>query len=208
MIGSLKGKVADIYDEELIIDVNGVGYSITPSASVRENLKSLGEVASFHIFTDVRENDISLYGFSSRLEREVFLLLKRVKGIGSKVALGIISSIGADDLLVCIGNEDIDTLKALPGIGKKTAERLIVELREQVVELTHSSTKTSSRNKKTFKPQLLSSAESTSAADAVLALEKLGVTSERAVAAVEAACLALGEEVDSGELLKGALANL
>jgi Holliday junction DNA helicase RuvA len=208
MIGSLSGVVGGIFGDEVVIDVHGVGYLVTPSAAALAKVNAPGSKISLHIFTDVKENDISLFGFSGRLEREVFILLKKVKGIGSKVALGIVSSMGAEQLLVCIGSEDIAALQRVPGVGKKTAERLILELRERVGELTPSASGSKLQVVKSKVSVAAGKGLSSPAQDAMLALEKLGVPVDQAQKAVEIASTLLGAEADSGEILKNALVNL
>jgi holliday junction DNA helicase RuvA len=201
MIAYLRGKFLTRSDEELVIDVNGVGYAVHATSSVLSNTPSVGAELSVLIYTDVKENSISLYGFFTQLEREVFLLLKKVSGIGSKSALNLVSGVGAEDLLKAIGSEDVSALTRVNGVGKKTAERVLVELREQVGELIPKvSQDVSPRERRSGVP-------TGPAGDAILALEKLGFNSDRARNAVSAA-LAGGEQLDSGEILRQALSQL
>ena len=204
MIAALRGKLISRTDDALIIDVNGVGYEVF-SASFAST--PFGEEVSLHIYTDVRENAISLFGFSSKQEREVFLMLKKVKGVGSRSALAIVSTMGAEAVLVAIGREDIGQLTRVPGVGKKTAERIVVELREKVGELIP----TDSLSSKIELVAVVDSSTSPVEKDAILALEKLGFGSEKAKQAVRATVEATNDPKileDAGTLLKSALANL
>jgi len=133
VISSLNGIVSDISLNTVTVDVSGVGYSVQCSKTALQDLE-LGTKARFTIYTDVREDDILLYGFKDKLERQVFLLLKTVKGVGSKIALEMISQVNTLELLRAIGFGDTARLQSLKGVGKKTSERIIVELKEKVGE--------------------------------------------------------------------------
>ena len=227
MIGALRGSVAAVCGETVILDVNGVGYEVVVTSSVLEMLPALlsdsaglamtglakSEVRMV-IFTDVRENSISLFGFSEQLEREVFLLLRKVKGIGSRLALNIISSIGVLDVLKAIGSNDIAKLKSVTGIGGKTAERIAVELREYVAALIPSdSSVSSSATTRKSSPSLAGAIEksrNSAADDVVLALERLGFSTDKAKLAVARTVEGANAAVmnDAGELLRLALGNL
>ncbi len=134
MIAFLTGTVLAIRGTEVTLDVQGVGYQVFCSRGAVESLV-LSEKAALVIYTDVNENAIRLYGFADELEKQVFLLLvHRVKGVGTRTALGIVSSVGKRELLKIIGAGDLARLQTIRGIGKKTAERIVVELREKVGE--------------------------------------------------------------------------
>jgi Holliday junction DNA helicase RuvA len=213
MIARLRGALVAVGLESIILDVQGVGYGVTISRSVSDDLPNLGDELTLVIFTDVKENDISLYGFSSDLEKHVFLLLKKVKGVGSKLAIKILAAIEAKRILVAIGQSDVAVLTKIPGVGKKTAERVVVELREQVGDLVSVPTLSTSVER-------LSSGDSGPITavesgpvdnDAVLALEKLGFPLERARVAVAEASKTLGAEIsqqDAGDLLREALSRI
>lgn len=208
MIGALRGEVIHQQGGTLIIDVHGVGYEVTVSDRVRARAPVGGSI-TLVVHTDVRENDISLYGFESHLERAVFLLLKRVKGIGSRTAMSVVSTLGAEGVLTAVGQEDVSQLKRVPGVGGKTAERMIVELREQVGELaegrSHGLEVSRAVDTRRERPRPASPAE-----DAILALEKLGFPAERARQVVTRTIDALpsGPLSDPGELLRLALGSL
>jgi len=133
VISSLNGIVQEISANSVTVEVGGVGYLVSCSMRCLENLQ-LGATSKLIVYTDVREDAISLYGFKDKIERQVFQLLKTVKGIGSRTALEVLSQLDPLDLLRAIGSGDITRLKTLKGVGKKTAERIIVELKEKVGE--------------------------------------------------------------------------
>ena len=208
MIAALNGEVLEKQEGSLIVDVNGVGYLVSVTSVVAERAVT-GEKIKLQIYTDVRETAIALYGFDAAIEREVFLLLKKVKGIGAHLALTIISFIGAEAVLSCIGQEDVDALKKVPGVGKKTAERVIVELREAVVGLLP--TANLAQRPVVVPKASIASDLSSIEFDAVLALEKLGFRHEQAREAVAATLESSADlklRKDAGELLKAALAYL
>lgn len=131
MIGFLRGKVVFLETDYAIMDVNGVGYRVFVSVSTRNHLR-LNEEAALYIHTSVREDAIILYGFFSDAEYNAFTLLISVSGIGPKGALSVLSAITVEGLYKAIQNKDVKILTKLPGIGKKSAERLILELKDKV----------------------------------------------------------------------------
>lgn len=131
MIGKLKGKFIELIDGDAIIDVNGVGYSVKVPVSFYEFLNTEVEV---NIETVVKEDSITLFGFKTIQEKDIFKLLKSVSGVGAKTALAIISFYGSQDIRNIILNKDILLLSKVPGIGKKTAERIIVELKDKILK--------------------------------------------------------------------------
>lgn len=132
MIGSLKGTVAQLEAEYCIVDTaGGVGYRVfMPSAHLAQLV--LGKEVRIHVHTAVREDAILLYGFLSREYYDLFEILLTVSGVGPKMALGILSAIKPDAFYTAISNKDIKMLVKLPGIGKKTAERMLLELKDKV----------------------------------------------------------------------------
>ena len=131
MIGFLRGKVAGLLPEYCLLDVAGVGYRVFISAATRGQLR-LGEEATLYTHLAVREDALLLYGFSRQEEYEIFQLLISVSGIGPKVALGALSAISVEALCQALRGQQLAQLTKLPGIGKKTAERLILELKDKV----------------------------------------------------------------------------
>lgn len=134
MIALLTGQIASKTLERIILDVNGVGYQVAIPLSSFYSLPDEG-TTTLHIYTHVREDSLLLFGFLSQLEKEIFILLLSISGIGPKVALNILSHMSCADLYTALANEDAKRLATLPGIGKKTAERLVLELRDKIGKL-------------------------------------------------------------------------
>jgi holliday junction DNA helicase RuvA len=135
MIATLSGKVLIKGTDRAVIDVAGVGYEVFLSSDGISRLPDKNEDVFLHIHTHVREDAFLLYGFIEEEEKEMFLILKTVSGVGPKLALGIISGIRVGELSRAIGTQDVKRLMGLPGVGKRTAERLCVELKEKVGHL-------------------------------------------------------------------------
>ena len=131
MIGFLRGQVAVLKTDYCLLDVNGVGYRVFVAGSTRNKLR-LKEEAPLFTYMNVYQDGITLYGFASEEEYDIFQLLIGVSGIGPKVALGILSAITVESLCKAIQNKQATVLTKLPGIGKKSAERLILELKDKV----------------------------------------------------------------------------
>jgi Holliday junction DNA helicase RuvA len=133
MIARLRGRLVANTPEGLVIDVGGVGYLVaaTPAAARKAERE---DEASLHTYLHVREDALQLYGFADGSERELFVQLLSVNGVGPKVALAIVSGSPADDLRRAITLEDSARFQAIPGIGKKTAERIVLELREKLAD--------------------------------------------------------------------------
>lgn len=126
MIGYLSGKVKFIFGEEIILDVAGVGYRI----SIGKQDFQIGDATELFIYTSVREDAINLYGFKSRSAFELFEKLLTVSGIGAKSAMTILSKISPAEFMKAVAAQDLKTLTKLPGVGKKSAERILLELKE------------------------------------------------------------------------------
>src|ERR1700675_4767992 len=135
MIGRISGILAHKAPGEITVDVGGVGYQIFIPLSVFYRLPELGEKVSLYIHTHLREDALQLFGFLEPEEKQVFLLLNSVAGIGPKLAVTILSGIPADDLARALKEGDQARLMAIPGGGKQLAERMIVELRDKVLLL-------------------------------------------------------------------------
>ncbi len=132
MIAYLQGKLIDKNPTHLILDVNGVGYSINIPVSSFASVGEVGQIVKVLTCQYLREDELKLYGFASRQEKGLFELLISVNGVGPRVALGILSSIPVQDFQRSILGEDLDVLTHISGVGKKTAQRLIVELKEKL----------------------------------------------------------------------------
>lgn len=131
MIGFLRGILADKGDGYIIIDVNGVGYYVNVPSNTSAYLKAEGEEVIVHTAMIVREDDVSLYGFSGKGELEAFRKLITVSGVGAKAGISIMSSFTLDQLRQAIAFEDAKALQKANGIGKKTAERIVLELKDK-----------------------------------------------------------------------------
>lgn len=139
MIALLTGLIAHKSPDHIILDVQGVGYRVLIPFSTYYELPDVGGTASLHIHTSVREDAILLYGFRTRLEKSFFQLLITVSGVGPKLARDILSNIQPGPLAQALAQGDLNKLLTIPGIGKKTAERLILELKDKVGKLDLSS---------------------------------------------------------------------
>jgi Holliday junction DNA helicase RuvA len=133
MIGYLSGNIIQIKPTQVLLDVNGVGYQINISISTFEKISDSKNVSLF-IHTNVRQDAINLYGFFSQEEKEMFELLISISGIGPKLALSILSGISVDDLSDSISKGNLDRLISIPGVGRKTAERIVLELKSKISE--------------------------------------------------------------------------
>jgi Holliday junction DNA helicase RuvA len=135
MIGSLRGRIAAKTPPQLMIDVGGVGYELEAPMSTFLHLPAIGQEVSLLTHLVVREDAQMLYGFATQDERRLFRNLLKVSGVGPKIALALLSGISVEAFAQCILNEDVAALIRVPGIGRKTAERLFVEMRDRVAHL-------------------------------------------------------------------------
>lgn len=175
MIGWLEGKIIDKPEPgKLVFNVNGVGYDVETSLNTFFQLESCHDDISLHIHTVVREDALLLYGFHEQQERALFRALIKVNGVGPKVAMAILSSINPDEFIQCIKQENINLLIKLPGIGKKTAERLLIEMRDNIKHFT------SGANIEVIPNNTISLGQE----EAVNALEALGYRSQEALKAI------------------------
>lgn len=136
MIGFLKGRLAMKQPPSLMLDVNGVGYELEAPMSTFYGLPSVGEPAALFTHLVVREDAHILFGFATDGERRLFRGLLKVSGVGPKIALGVLSGASVEDFLRTIEAEDVAMLQRIPGIGRKTAERIIIEMRDSVQKLS------------------------------------------------------------------------
>ncbi len=135
MIATLRGQLVHAEATSVILDVGGVGYKVSVPASIHGSLPKIGEVAFLHIHFHMRAEEISLFGFLHPDDQKVFELLLSVTGIGPKVALSVLSAMDAETLARTVAAEDTRTLVRIPGLGLKTAQRLVLELREKLAAL-------------------------------------------------------------------------
>ncbi len=132
MIGRLRGKLLKKQPPQLLIDVQGVGYEVSASMSTFYQLPEQGQDVTLHTHLVVREDAHLLYGFATESERSLFRTLIKISGVGPKLALTILSGMSAEDFIRCVHENNTAALVSLPGVGKKTAERLLVELRDRL----------------------------------------------------------------------------
>lgn len=170
MIGYLKGNVINYRDGIVILDVNGVGYEITCSSSVYAKLVN-DKKGEIYTYTAVREDGIYLYGFIDAEEKNMFLKLISVSGVGPKMGITVLSNMNLKDIAVCIASQDVNGLSKVKGLGKKTAERIILELREKIT-----SADVGSADAVAEKPTIEKYDE-----DAIIALMSLGFTRQECV---------------------------
>ncbi|MBN1142742.1 MAG: Holliday junction branch migration protein RuvA [Deltaproteobacteria bacterium] len=197
MIARLTGELVFKTPDHLIVDVGGVGYRVQIPLSTFYALPDQGPVSLF-IHTHVREDAIHLYGFQDPFEKELFGLLISISGVGPKLAVNILSNIPAREFCYCIERDDPQRLSAIPGIGKKTAERLVLELKEKVRRLSPPSSPSG--------PAMRASGETTRTEDAVAALVSLGYKENRARKALES--LKMEGPASVEDLIKKALKAL
>jgi Holliday junction DNA helicase RuvA len=196
MIGRLRGEIVHRQPPFLMLEVNGVGYELEAPMSTFYNLPTGSEQVILFTHLAVRDDAHVLYGFSSESERTLFRTLLRVSGVGAKMALAILSGMSAADFARCVQREDIAALVRLPGIGRKTAERLIVEMRDRLDRLDGVSDITRTASAKG------SAGAVSPVSDAVGALIALGykpVEASRMVRGVDS------EGLNSEEIIRGAL---
>jgi len=132
VIGHLRGRLVRKAPPALIVDVGGVGYELEAPMSTFYRLPEVGSEVELHTHLVVREDAHLLYGFSTEIERRLFRDLLRVTGIGPKIGLALLSGMDADSFLFCVEAQDVDALTRIPGIGRKTAERLLIEMRDRI----------------------------------------------------------------------------
>lgn len=193
MITQLSGKLIEKYPTHLVIDCSGVGYEVNISLYTYEHLPQ-GENIKLYTYLQVREDAHILYGFASKLERKVFKKLISVSGIGTNTARLMFSSLSPMEIIEAISTADVDTIKSIKGIGAKTAQRVIVDLKDKVLEVQNSS-------------ENLTFSNNTNRTEALSALETLGY-SRKQVEKIVARIVKMEPEASVEFILKQALKNL
>lgn len=202
MIGKLKGTVDGIGDDHVLVDVHGVGYLVQASSRTLQGLSN-GEAVTLLIETQVREDAIRLFGFVTEAEREWFRLLQTVQGVGSKVALAILSVLSGGEIATAIGTQDKAMIARAPGVGPKLAQRIVVELKDKSPSMPGfdagvASLANSVGDRAAPKP----------VADAVSALANLGYPQAQAMAAIAAAVRTLGDGAETSALIRQGLKEM
>lgn len=204
MIAHLSGKLLLKGATSVVIDISGVGYEVTIPLSTAYELGETGSDVSLRIYTHVREEALQLYGFQTGRERELFTLLISVSGIGTKSAIAMLSSMNADEIAGAIRTNNLARLTSVPGIGRKTAERLVIELRDKILQISSPALDETiaAGNGKAQKPSL-----DTVYDDALEALISLGYAKPVADRALKTA-MSDGGEISVQALLRRSLRNL
>ncbi|WP_026616451.1 Holliday junction branch migration protein RuvA [Ensifer aridi] len=203
MIGKLKGTIDEIGEDHVVLDVHGVGYVAHCSARTLAKLGRAGEAAVLFIETYVREDQLKLFGFMTAMEREWFRLLQSVQGVGSKVALAVLSTLTPGELANAIALQDKTSISRAPGVGPKVAVRIVTELKNKAPAFAGE-----------MAPSIVLSQElgegvaPAPIADAVSALTNLGYSRDQAANAVAAALKNGGEGADSAKLIRLGLREL
>jgi len=193
MIGRLTGRLAEKAPDQVLLDVGGVGYLVHIPLSTFYDLPEPEDPTSLWIYTHVREETLALYGFLSQRERALFLLLLTVNGVGPRVALTVLSGMPLPELVDALRKQDVRRLMSVPGVGKKTAERMVLELAEKAAKFSL--------------PSGPGSPPSVAADDVVSALVNLGFRKNEAERVVDGIGRA-GAPSDFGDYLKAALKKL
>ncbi|PID75812.1 MAG: Holliday junction branch migration protein RuvA [Deltaproteobacteria bacterium] len=180
MIAALNGKVLYKYADRVVVEAGGVGYEALVTADTVARIPEDGESLFLYIHTNVREDAITLYGFLEEEEKELFLILKTVSGIGPKLAMSMLSGLPVAEICQAISRGDSKRLTVLQGVGKKTAERICLDLREKVGHLLQSGSALRRED-----PAVLTS-QSPALADALSALQNLGYSEQVAASALAA----------------------
>jgi len=199
MIASLTGILRFKSPGHVTVEVNGVGYRVFIPLSTFYELAEEGSTVALNVFTAVREDAIHLYGFRTLEEKQLFELLLSVNGIGPKLAIGLLSGISPADFIRAVFMEDRQTLTKIPGVGKKTAERMILELRDRVIKLIPQGEREESKEEVTL---------DTVREDALSALVNLGYKKSVARVVLERVLDGPGERLVLEEALKRALKEL
>ena len=152
MIAYLSGKLLEKQATSVIVDVGGIGYEVIIPLSTFYELGEVGTDVQLRIYTHVREDTLQLFGFQTERERQLYLKLISVQGIGAKSGISMLSGMSADELIVAIRTDNLARLTSIPGVGKKTAERIVIELRDKLNEISSASIEERSASAQTHIP--------------------------------------------------------
>lgn len=199
MISYIKGSLADITEDSIVVDVSGIGWQIFVPGQVLDRLPAMGETIKVHTWLQVREDAMTLFGFLTKDDLRIFKLLIGVNGIGPKNALAILSVMSTDDLRFAILGDDAKAIAKTPGVGPKTAQRLILELKDKV-------SLEDAFEQKMAHVQEAEADVSGVKAEAVMALTALGYSSSEAFKALNG--IEITEDMEVEALLKLALKNV
>jgi Holliday junction DNA helicase RuvA len=203
MIGKLKGVIDEIGEDYVLVDVHGVCYIAFCSSRTLGRIGSVGEAVTLFIETYVREDQLKLFGFLTALEREWFRLLQIVQGVGSKVALAVLSTLTPSELANAIALQDKTTISRAPGVGPKVAIRILTELKTKAPAFAGEASGSIG-----LKQELGEGVAPAPVTDAVSALTNLGYSRDQAASAIAAALKNGGEGADSAKLIRLGLKEL
>ena len=202
MLSYIIGEVAEISADTIVVENNGLGFNIKTSAMTIDSLPPVGDMVRIYTYLHVREDAMQIFGFLSKDELEVFKLLLNVNGIGPKGALGILSAISTDDLRFAVLSDDVNLIKSCPGVGAKTAQKLIIELKDKLrLEDAFEMAVNNNNKKNTVQDNTVIVMN-----EAVEALVSLGYSSKDAIAAVKK--VENIQNKNSEQILKEALKGL
>lgn len=202
MLSYIIGEVAEISADTVVVENNGIGFNIKTSAMTIDSLPPVGDMVRIYTYLHVREDAMQIFGFLSKDELEVFKLLLNVNGIGPKGALGILSAISTDDLRFAVLSDDVNLIKSCPGVGAKTAQKLIIELKDKLrLEDAFEMAVNNNNKKNTAQDNTVIVMN-----EAVEALVSLGYSSKDAIAAVKK--VENIQNKNSEQILKEALKGL
>lgn len=202
MLSYIIGEVAEISADTVVVENNGIGFNIKTSAMTIDSLPPVGDMVRIYTYLHVREDAMQIFGFLSKDELEVFKLLLNVNGIGPKGALGILSAISTDDLRFAVLSDDVNLIKSCPGVGAKTAQKLIIELKDKLrLEEAFEMAVNNNNKKNTVQDNTVIVMN-----EAVEALVSLGYSSKDAIAAVKK--VENIQNKNSEQILKEALKGL
>lgn len=200
MIAHLSGRLLLKEATTVIVDVSGVGYEVTIPLSTFYEVGDVGANVELRIYTHVKEDVLQLYGFKTLLERQLFINLLSVSGVGPRIGIALLSGMSADELIASIKNNNLARLTLIPGVGRKTAERLIVDLREKMTALAASQPEAEPG----VRPEAISaSPEDSVRADALSALLNLGYQRSAAEKAIDSVLNDGGETTVESVLRRG-----
>ncbi len=187
MIGRLSGTLAEKFPPEILIECAGVGYEVTMPMTSIYALPELNEQAVIYTHFVVREDAQLLYGFANTTERKLFRLLIKVNGVGPKLALAVLSAMSADQFVSCVAHDDLSGIVKIPGVGKKTAERLLIEMRDRLKDwkMTSLTPATDAIPVQLTTEQTFVNAFNSNKGDAITALVSLGYKQVQADKAVK-----------------------
>lgn len=203
MIAFLKGEVADMTDGTVVLDVNGIGYEVLVPGQLLSMLEGVGQKLKLYTYMQVREDAVVLFGFLTRDDLQMFKMLIGVNGVGPKAGLSILSALGADDLRFAILADDAKKIARSPGIGAKTAQKIILELKDKL-DLEEAFEKKLANT--SLSPEASAAAGSAVVQDAVEALVALGYGSTEALKVVRS--VHPTEDMDVEDILKEALKRM